>query len=183
MTAQQLHLYNALYLAILVVVALLTRPTARRLAGALAGAAAAGVVALGVVALGERAGLWHMAITWEPYFLTLLVIDFTLCAYIFLVTWRIARRFGGRGLAVFAVIAAVIGPPRDYWFMAHYPEWGAYAPGVAPVLAVSATYVLLGVAGHGVMRLVAGPAGADRLARRPWDAAPPVSPPTSRTSP
>src|SRR5262245_48108165 len=116
MTTQQLHLYNALYLAILVVVALLTRPTARRLAGALAGAAIAGVTALGVVALGERAGLWHMAITWEPYFLALLVIDFTLCGYIFLFTWRIARRFGGRGLAAIAALAAVIGPPRDYWF-------------------------------------------------------------------
>ena len=28
---------------------------------------------------------------------------------------------------------------------------------------------LLMLVGHGVMRLVAGPAGADRLARRPWE--------------
>jgi hypothetical protein len=40
-----------------------------------------------------------MAITWEPYFLTLLLIDFALCAFIYLITWRIARRFGWRGLA------------------------------------------------------------------------------------
>jgi hypothetical protein len=39
-TAQQLHLLNGLYLVVLVAVAILTRATARRLAGALAGAAA-----------------------------------------------------------------------------------------------------------------------------------------------
>jgi len=171
MTTQQLYVFNAIYLVVLAVVAILTRATARRIAGALAGAAAAGVVGLGIVALGEDVGLWHMAIiTWEPYFLTLLWINCLLCSFVFLITWRIARRFGGRGLAVVAIIAAVIGPPRDYWYMAKFPEWGEYAPGIAPVLAISATYVLLGVIGHGVMRLVAGPARADRLARRPWDA-------------
>ena len=51
--------------------------------------------------------------------------------------------------------------------MRTFPEWGAYAPGIAPVLAISGTYVLLGIVGHGLMRLVAGPAAADRLARRP----------------
>ena len=120
--------------------------------------------------LGERVGWWHFTITWRPYFLTLMLIDATLCAFIFLITWRIARRFGWRGLAVVLVAAAVIGPPRDYWYMKRFPEWGAYVPGVAPVLAISATYVVLGVLGHGVMRLVAGPARADRLARWPWEA-------------
>jgi len=171
MTTQQLYLFNGLYLVVLVVVAVLTRATARRIAGGLAGGAAAGVAALGIIALGEKVGWWHMAITWEPYFLALLLIGFALCAFIFLITWRIARRFGWRGLAVAVIVAAVIGPPRDYWYMARFPEWGAYAPGVAPLLAISATYVLLGILGHGVMRLVAGPARADRLARRPWEAA------------
>jgi len=32
-------------------------------------------------------------------------------------------------------------------------------------------YVLLGILGHGTMRLVAGPAAADVLARWPWKAA------------
>ena len=171
MTTQQLHLFNGLYLVVLVVVAVLTRATARRIAGALAGGAAAGVVALSIIALGEAAGWWHMAITWEPYFLTLLLVDFALCAFIFLITWRIARRFGWRGLAVVVAVAAVLGPVRDYWYMARYPEWGAYAPGLAPVFAISVAYVILGILGHGTMRLVAGPAPADRLARRPWEPA------------
>ena len=171
MTTQQIHLFNALYLVVLFVVAVLTRATARRIAGALAGGAAIGVVALGIIALGEQVGWWHMAITWEPYFLTLMLIGFTECAFIFLITWRIARRFGWRGLAVLLVVLAVIGPPRDYWYMRRFPEWGRYGPGFAPVVAISASYVLLVLVGHGVMRLVAGPAREDRLARRPRETA------------
>lgn len=170
MTTQQLHLFNALYLVVLIVVALLTRATAQRIVGSLAGGAAGGVVGLGIIALGERVGWWHMSITWKPYFLTLMLIDFTLCAFIFLITWRIARRFGCRGLGVVLLFLAVIGPPRDFWYMRRFPEWGSYGPGVAPVLAISATYVILVLLGHGVMRLVAGPAREDRLARRPWEA-------------
>jgi hypothetical protein len=171
MTTQQLHLFNALYLVVLVIVTILTRATVRRIAGALAGAAGGGVAALGIIAFGEEARWWHMAITWEAYFLTLLWLDFTLSAFLFLITWRIARRFGLRGLAVVMVVAAVLGPVRDYGYMERFPEWGSYGPGVAPVLAVSASYVLLVVLGHGVMRLVAGPARADRLARHPWEPA------------
>jgi hypothetical protein len=169
MTTQQLHLFNVIYLFVLALVAILTRATPRRIAGALAGAAVFGVVALGIIALGERVGWWHMAITWEPYFLTLLLIDFTVCAFIFLITWRIARRFGWRGLAVVLVVLAVIGPPRDYWYMRRFPEWGGYGPGIAPILAISATYVIMVLVGHGVMRLIAGPANKDRLGRRPWE--------------
>jgi hypothetical protein len=171
MTTQQLHLFNGIGLVVFVVVAILTRATARRVVGALAGGATLGVVALGIIALCVEAGWWRFAITWEPYYLTLLWIDFALGAFIFLITWRIARRFGWLGLAVTVAGAAVIGPPRDYWYMRRFPEWGSYGPGFAPVLAISATYILLLLVGHGVMRLVAGPAREDRLARRPWETA------------
>jgi hypothetical protein len=169
MTTTQLHLFNAIYLVVFVVVAILTRATPRRIAGALAGGVAAGVVALGIIALGEKVGWWHFVFTWEPYFLTVMLIGLPLIGFIFLITWRIARRFGWRGLAVVSVAVAVIGPPRDYLYMRLFPEWGSYGPGVAPILAISATYVIVVLVGHGVMRLVAGPAGEDRLARRPWE--------------
>jgi hypothetical membrane protein len=165
---QQLHLFNFLALLVTTVVAVLTRATLRRIAGASAGAAVCGVVLLGIVVFGERTGWWHMVITWEPYFLTLLWINVALCGYAFLITWRIARRFGRRGLAVAVCVAAVAGPLRDSWYMAKFPEWGSYAPGFAPMLAISGTYALLGIIGHGLMRLIAGPAAADRLAHRPW---------------
>jgi hypothetical protein len=166
MTTLQLHLFNCLYLALLVVVAFFTRATARRIAGALVGGAVFGVVGLGIIALGEKVGWWYMAITWDPYFLSIMLLGFAIsCAPVYLVTWRVARRFGWRGLAVFAVFAALIGPPRDTWYMAKFPEWGAYAPGIAPVLAIAATYAIMVLLGHSVMRMVAGPARGSPLAR------------------
>jgi hypothetical protein len=171
MTTQQLHLFNLLYLIISVVVAVLTRATARRIAGAVVGGAAVGVVGLGIIALGEKVGWWHMAITWEPYFLTLMLIDSALCAFVFLITWRITRRFGWRGLAVVLVVLALFGPVRDQWYMRRFPEWGSYRAGFAHVLAISASYVIVILVGYGIMRLVAGPTRKDRLARRPWEAA------------
>jgi len=78
MTTKQLWLFNGLYLMLFIVVAILTRATARRITGAFAGGLAAGVVALGIIALGEKASWWHQVITWRPYFLTLFVIDFAL---------------------------------------------------------------------------------------------------------
>jgi hypothetical protein len=172
MTTLQLHVFNGLYFAFLVVVAFLTRATALRIAGALAGGAAFGAVGLGIIAVGEQVGWWHMAITWEPYFLTLLFLGFVIsCAPVYLLTWRMARRFGWRGLAVFTVFAAVIGPPRDQWYMAKFPEWGFYGPGIAPFLAIAATYAVMVALGHSVTCLVAGPARGAPLARRPWEAA------------
>lgn len=168
MTTAQVNAFNALYLAILIAVILLARPTVRRIAGALAGGASAGVAMLAVVAVCERAGWWRFVFPWEPYFLTLVVLGMTFCGFGFLLTWRVARRFGTRGLALLLFIAAVLGPVRDYRYMATFPEWGSYAPGYAPALAISAAYVIIAVVGHGVMRLIAGPASADRLADRPW---------------
>ena len=106
MTIQQLYIFNALYLVIYAVVSLLTRATIRRVIGSFAGAAVFGVVALGMIALGEKIRLWHMAITWEPYYVFLMLIGFALGGFIYLVTWRIARRFG------WGLCSATFGPSR-----------------------------------------------------------------------
>ncbi len=111
---------------------------------------------------------------WGPDILPLVYFNFVISVTpIYLVTWRIARKFGRRGLAVAVVVLTVIGPPRDYAYMARFPEWGRYAPGVVPALAIAAIYASLVPLGHPVMRLIAGPAGADRLARRPWETSSP----------
>jgi hypothetical protein len=170
MTTQQLHLANGLYLIVLTVVAFITRATTRRILGALAGGAAFGLVALAVIPLVERLGWWRVPITWEPYYLALLYLDFVLsCAWIYLVLWRVVRRFGSRGLAVSVAAAVVVGPVRDYRAAARFPDWMVFGPGVAPCLADAAVYVLMVVVGYGVMRCVAGPAWADSLARRTSD--------------
>jgi hypothetical protein len=72
LTTQQLYLFNCLYLVILIATAVLMRATLRRIAGALGDAAVVGLALLSIIAFGERAGLWHITITWKPYFLTLL---------------------------------------------------------------------------------------------------------------
>lgn len=170
MTTQQLYQFNAGYLVLFVVIAVLARATGRRATGAIAGGAVAGVAALGLIAVGERAGWWHIALRWDAHFLTLFMVAMGLSGMAFLITWRVARRFGRRGLAVTAVLAAVLGPVRDYRYMAQYPEWGEFGSGVRPVLGVSAGYLLFGTVGHAVMRAVAGPSAGSPLARRRWEA-------------
>jgi len=125
MTARQIYLFTFLHVVLLAVVVVLTRATPRRNGGDLAGPAAAGPAMLGIAALGESAGWWHFVMAWQPYYLTLMCISVIPCGFIFLITWRIARRSGGRGLAVVVFIAAVLGPVRDYRYMAAFPEWGA----------------------------------------------------------
>ncbi len=172
MTTQQLTLIICIYLAGLVAVTYFTRATAWRIAGALAGGAAVGFMGLGVIALGNALGWWRAPVSWTPHFLALLYLSLAIsCAPIYLITWRVARRFGWRGLAISLGFAAVIGPPRDYLIAAAYPEWITFAPGVAPVLADAAFYVGVVALGHVVMCLIAGPSRGDRLARRPWEAA------------
>ena len=172
MTTQQLILIFCTYLAGLVIVTYLTRATVWRIAGAVVGGAAVGFMGLGVIALGNALGWWLVPISWMPHFLVLLYLGLAIsCAPIYLVTWRVARRFGWRGLVISLGLAAVIGPPRDYLIAAAYPEWITFAWGIVPVLADAVFYVGAVALGHAVMRLISGPSCKDRLARRPWEAA------------
>ena len=167
MTTQQMLVMTCLYLPVLVAVAYFTRATVRRVVGALAGGAIVGVMALRVIALCEALGWWRIPFASTPNFLPMVYIGFAIsCTPIYLVTWRVARRFGFRGLTVSIGIAAVVGPPRDYWIAVTFPQWMVFAPGVAPIIADAATYAAIVVVGHAVMRLVAGPAREDRLARK-----------------
>jgi hypothetical protein len=164
MTPLQLILVTCLYLVELVAVVYFTRATSRRILGAFAGGVAVGCFGMGAIVIGNALELWRVPITWTLYFLILFYLGLAISVTpIYLVTWRLARRFGWRGLAVFIGIVAIIGPPRDYLIAAVFPAWMVFAPGVAPILADAATYVGIVALGHGVMRLVAGPSGADRL--------------------
>jgi hypothetical protein len=168
MTTRQLLVVICAYLVELVAVVYFTRPTSRRVAGASAGGAVVGCFGLVAIVLGNALGLWRVPIFWTPYFLTLFYLGFVVSAApIYLVTWRLARRFGWRGLAVFTSIVTIIGPPRDYLFAATFPAWMVFAPGVAPIFADAVAYIGIVLIGHAVMRLVAGPSREDSLARRP----------------
>lgn len=166
MALRSVLLLTGLYFLAAVVVAYLTRATSRRSAGAVAGGAVVGLAALGAIAVGEGLGWWQVPLTHSR--------DLLLAAYVglavsmtpvYLITWRIARRFGWRGLLVCAAASAIIGPLRDYAYAAKFPEWMVFAPGIAPLLADGVTYAMMIIVGHTVMRIVAGPAGKDSLAR------------------
>ena len=169
MTTLEIILWTCAYLVALVAVIYFTRATARRVEGALVGGAAAGLLGMGAIALSEALGWWHIpfvpTLSFFPLFYVGLAISLT---PIYLVTWRLARRFGWRGVAVFIGIVTVIGPPRDYLYATTFPRWMVFAPGVLPILADAVTYLGMMTLGHAVMRLIAGPANEDQLARKRW---------------
>ncbi len=166
MTTQQIILWTFAYLIELGAVIYFTRATAQRVVGALVGGAAAGLLGMGAIALSEALGWWRIPFASTPYYLPLFYFGLSISLTpVYLVMWRVARRFGWRGLGVFLCAVAVIGPPRDYLIAATFPKWMVFAPGVAPILADAATYVGAMALGHAVMRLIAGPASGDRLAR------------------
>jgi len=167
MTTQQIILFTCGYVVVLVAVIYFTRANARRVIGAMAGGAAAGLLGIGAIALCEALGWWWVPFAPTPYFLMLFYVGLAISLTpIYPVTWRLARRFGWRGLAVFIGIVTMIGPPRDYLYATMFPKWMVFAPGVAPIVADGATYAGVVVVGHAVMRLIAGPASQDRLARQ-----------------
>lgn len=166
MTAHPLLLMTGAYLLELVAAVYFTRATFRRIVGALAGGVCVGVMALGMIVVCQALGWWRLPFASTPYLMALLGVGlFISCSPIYLITWRLARRFGWRGPAVFAGVVTVIGPPRDYMIAAKFPEWMVFSPGPAPILADAVAYLGIVLVGHAVMRLVAGAAGADRLAR------------------
>jgi len=166
MTTQDIIIWTCAYLIELGAVIYFTRASPRRVEGALVGGAAAGLLGMGAVALGEARGWWHIPFASTLSFLPLFYIGLSISLTpIYLVTWRLARRFGWRGLAVFIGIVAVIGPPRDYLIAATFPKWMVFASGMIPILADAATYVGMVAVGHATMRFIAGPASEDQLAR------------------
>jgi hypothetical protein len=179
MTLQQIIVGTIVYAVALTAIVYFTRPTGRRFSGAFVGAAAvAGLGLWAIVPFGEAQGWWHVPLDSSLVYMTLLFVGTVVSTVpIFLITWRIARRFGWRGLALTFSVAAVGGPLREFAVEAKFPEWVTYTAGVATVLAISTVYVVGFAAGHWVMFLVAGPSRGSRLARWPWEAAGPAAAP------
>src|SRR5256885_2362379 len=115
MTTWQIVLMEGAYLVFFAVVIYFTRANVRRVAGSLAGGAAAGLFALFMIALAGAKGWWNIPSGSASYFRLQLFAGIAVSmAPTFLIVWRVVRRFGLRGLAVFLGAVAVVGPPRDY---------------------------------------------------------------------
>ena len=157
MTTHPLTLITAAYFVELVIVTYLTRATSRRVLGALVGGLAVAFASLGMIAFCLWVGWWQMPIVATPFLAAMLGIGILIsCAPLYLVTWRIARRFGLKGLVISTAIVTVIGMPRDYFIAAKFPEWMVFMPGVAPIVADGVAYAVIMIVGHAVMYLVAG---------------------------
>src|ERR1051326_8997015 len=148
MTTGQIILVTCAYFIELVIVIYFTRATSRRVIAAFAGGAVVGIFGMGTVVAGNELGWWRVPIVWTPYFVGLFYFGlFISVTPIYLVTWRLTRRFGWRGLMIFTGIVTIIGPPRDYLFAVTFPAWMVFAPGLTPVIADGAAYagiVLIG---------------------------------------
>ena len=167
-TEIELLVVTGVYAVALVLVAYFTRAGRRRVVGALAGGLSAVVVGLIATTVAELNDWWRIPVMHAASGRAVMSVGFAISATpVLLVTWRVARRFGMRGLAVCVGLAAIVGPPRNYAYAALFPNWVVYSPGMAPVLAVAVTFALWIALGHGVMRLVAGPADADPLRGHP----------------
>lgn len=160
------------YLALLAVVAHFTRAAKRRFLGALAGGLAVAVVGVGIEVLCQTLGFWHYPSAKHSYgpvlMYPVIVLMWTVLA---LLGWRVMRRFGWRGYAVFLTAVMVLGTFRDYFIAERALGFIVLASGLLTVLVDAACWTGTTALSHAVMRLVAGSARDDRLARRPWEAA------------
>jgi hypothetical protein len=179
MNPQQLLLVaTGVYLVFLCGAVYFTRATSRRVLGALAGGVAVAVVGFGVEVLCQALGLWHYPSDdtgrGPALMYPLLILIWAVLA---LFGWRVVRRFAWRGEVVFLAVVALQGTLRDYFEAGQALGMIALAPGLTTVLVDIVCWAGLTALAQGVMRLVAGPAAADRLARRPWERADPGAAP------
>lgn len=151
---------------LLVGVWLLARPNRRRCAGAAVGGVTVAVLNLLIDVVAHGQGWWSYPSVTTTYGPPLFYVATGVWygSGVALIGWRLLRRFGRRGLLALLGFMAVYGPARD--------ELGAaatgaivFGPGVAPLLADAASWAGLTAVAQGVMRLVAGSASDDPLAR------------------
>jgi hypothetical protein len=167
MTTYVLSLAIGIYLTLLIAAIYFTRATTRRWAGALAGGAAVAVAGIGVEIVAHTRGFWRypgVETAYGPRLMyPLVVLVFALLA---LIGWRITRRFGWRGQALFLGAVTIVGTLRDYVVAGHMLKLIVIAPGLPTVLVDAACWAGTSALALAVMRLIAGPASGDRLAPR-----------------
>jgi hypothetical protein len=165
---QAIDIAIGVYLILLAVTAYATRPNRRRLLGAVAGGVAVAVVGVGIESLFHILGFWRYPSVEQPYgppaLYPLVVVVFTMLA---LIGWRVARRFGWRGLVIFLTILVTVAVLRDFLVAERVLGIIVFARGIATVLVDAAIWLGTVALALTIMRLVAGPAAGDRLGHRP----------------
>ena len=151
-----------------------TRATARRALGAMAGGVVVAAVGFGVELACQALGLWHYPSDDTGRGPLLMYPALALLwATLALIGWRVMRRYGWRGEVAFLAAVALLGTLRDYFVAGQALGMISLAPGVTTVLVELVCWAGQTALAQAVMWPVAGPAGADRLARRPCEQAEP----------
>ncbi|MGH9775429.1 MAG: hypothetical protein ACRD50_10835 [Candidatus Acidiferrales bacterium] len=166
MTTQELLLGNLAAAALLGITIYISRATFRRVAGAAAGGIAAVILNVGQDKFARSVGWWHFPSMSTPQATVLMYTAVALWygAGVALIGWRATRRFGWQGLVTFIGIMSVYGPARDY-LVARFSGAIVFAPGISPIIADAACWASGMALAQGMMRLFAGPARNDPLAR------------------
>ncbi len=84
---------------------------------------------------------------------------------LFLVSWRVTRRFGWAGQVVMLLLAPIGFAVRDRIWWQHSMKMMVATPGIGRVLGDAAFFAVGLVLSHLVMRLIGAPAEKDLLAR------------------
>jgi hypothetical protein len=112
---------TCVYACVLVGAIRVMRPGTHQTIAALAGGVAASLLGVLIEGIAHSKGFWHYSendTAIGPAFIhPFNVIIFALIA---LIGWRIGRRFGIRGQAIFVCIIAIISPPGDYFAAVHW---------------------------------------------------------------
>ena len=169
--APQMALFLYIVLAGFGVVVYLTRAMFRRAIGCLAAGAVFGLVWLNKFRIDYTMGWWRSAFPATPEPLKLFsmplmsVITALFCGALFLAYWRVARRFGRAGQVAMLLGVPIGGAIRDRIWWQHLIRVMVARPRIGPLLADAAVLAVGMALGLAVMRLIAGPAGRDPLAR------------------
>jgi hypothetical protein len=162
----ELVAYTYLVLALLVGAAYVSRAQILRVTSAIAGGAIFSVfVILIPISMGWRRFVPLEHSTQALWLLYTIGIPFG--AILALASWRIARRFGWHGLAIFVFVASIGGPIRERLYLSTAHLMVA-VPGTLPWIAYTLSWACALLLSHSIMRLIAGDARDDRLARRQW---------------
>ncbi len=159
---------SCVYLSLLVAAIYFTRASARRAVGALVGGGAVALVGAGVEAFAHARAWWSYPSDDTPIgpvgMYPALVVIF---AFLALIGWIVARRFGWLGTAVFLSTLAVVGTLRDYLVAAKLMHFIKFAPGAWLMIIDGLLWAGLTALALAVMRLVSGPARTERSACLP----------------
>ena len=173
MSPQELLLVAmGVHLAYLCAAVHFTRASVRRVLGALVGGVVVAVFGFGVELVCQALGQWHYPSDDTGRGPLLMYPSLALLwATLALIGWRVMRRYGWRGEAVFLASVALLGTLRDYFVAEQALGAIVLAPGVTTVLVEIVCWGGQTAMAQALMWSVAGPAGADRLARRQWEQA------------